>query len=535
MAELSFDAVVFDLDGVVTKTALVHASAWKAVFDECLLDRERAGGDPFKEFTHENDYLPYVDGKPRYEGVQSFLESRGIDLPYGQPDDSPEKETICGVGNRKNIKFVELLDKNGVEEYPSTVKLIKTLKEKGVRIGVASSSKNCRYVLKAAGIEDLFETRVDGEVSARTGLKGKPEGDIFVTAASNIGARPERSVVVEDATSGVQAGRNGAFGLVIGIARENNEEGLLANGADVVVTDLEYVDTEWIDKWFQKKPRDLFLSWEKETSPEMAKLETENIKINPCYYRTGKESIMGGKKPIFFFDYDGTLTPIVERPELAVISDDMKGVVEHVTRKYTTAIVSGRSRENVEKLLGIKGLIYAGNHGFDISGPGVSMVYPGAEETVPLIEEITSLLSDALSSIDGILIEKKKFSVAVHYRLVNEKEVPGIEKIVKGIINGNEKVRIMNGKKVFEILPAIAWDKGKAVRRVMEVLGCSWQDNSILYVGDDTTDEDAFRIMRTRGTSILVTEKNRPSSADFSIKTTDDVKTLLQKVLAEGK
>jgi len=250
---LSFDAVIFDLDGVVTKTALVHASAWKVMFDEYLRLREKRDREPFKEFTHEDDYLPYVDGKPRYKGVQSFLESRGINIPFGEPDDAPNTETICGLGNQKNIAFREVLEKEGVEEYLSTVTLIKDLKAKGVRVGVASSSKNCQFVLQSANIEELFETRVDGAVSVELGLNGKPEGDIFVRAAENIGASPERSVVVEDAVSGVQAGVNGGFGLVIGVARENNEEELKKNGADVVITDFEGILTEEINVWFQKK------------------------------------------------------------------------------------------------------------------------------------------------------------------------------------------------------------------------------------------------------------------------------------------
>jgi len=532
MNQLSFDAVIFDLDGVVTKTALVHANAWKSVFDEYLRDREKAGGDPFKEFTHEDDYLPYVDGKPRYEGVKSFLGSRGIDLAYGDLEDPPENETICGIGNRKNIKFVELLKKNGVEEYPSTVNFIKALKEKGIRVGVASSSKNCKYVLKAAGIEHLFETRVDGEVSARTGLKGKPEGDIFVTAALNIGAHPARSVVVEDATSGVQAGRNGEFGLVVGVARENNEDELLKNGADIVVEDLEHVDIEWVNKWFTKKPADLFASWDIASKDNISFLEKDNLKINPSYYRPGKKAVFSGKKPVFFFDYDGTLTPIVGRPELAVISDDMKKIVEEISRKYTTAIVSGRARRNVEDLLGIDGLIYAGNHGFDIAGPGISMVYPGAESTMSQVKKITGDLSEELEGIPGLIIEKKKFSVAVHYRQVDGKEVPGIKKTVEKAIAGNKKLRMMIGKMVFEVLPAIDWDKGKAVRWVMEILGLSWEAASVIYIGDDTTDEDAFRIMRTRGTGIVVTMENNPSSADFCVKTPDDVKKLLEEVLS---
>lgn len=250
---LSFEAVVFDLDGVVTKTALVHAAAWKQMFDEYLRTRESRDGESFKEFTHEADYLPYVDGKPRYKGVQSFLESRGVHIPYGDPSDSPDTETVCGLGNKKNAAFRQVLESQGVEVYTSTVELIKEFRANGIRIGVASSSKNCQHVLQSAGIEDLFETRVDGIVSAEMGLKGKPEADIFVVAAKNLGATPDKAIVVEDAVSGVQAGCNGKFALVIGIARENNKEELKENGADVVINDFEGINVQTIEKWFKKE------------------------------------------------------------------------------------------------------------------------------------------------------------------------------------------------------------------------------------------------------------------------------------------
>lgn len=249
----SFDSVIFDLDGVVTKTAVVHAASWKMAFDEYLHLREEKNGEPFKEFTYEDDYLTYVDGKPRYKGVQSFLESRGIEIDFGDLADEPGKETVCGLGNRKNVKFVEVLKEKGVEVYQSTVDLIRDLKTKGIRIGVASSSKNCQYILQSTGLEDLFETRVDGVVSADLGLKGKPEGDIFVRAAENVGTQPGRSVVVEDAVSGVQAGVNGGFGLVIGIARENNQEDLKSNGADVVIDDFAGITIDTIEQWFTQK------------------------------------------------------------------------------------------------------------------------------------------------------------------------------------------------------------------------------------------------------------------------------------------
>ena len=249
----SFDAVIFDLDGVVTKTAVVHAASWKAMFDEFLKSRAEETGEPFKEFTYEEDYLTYVDGKPRYKGVKSFLESRGINLEYGDPSDSVDSETVCALGNRKNIKFVEVLKTEGAEVYETTVELIRDLISKGIRIGVASSSANCQYILQSTGLEELFETRVDGVVSRELGLKGKPEGDIFVTAAKNVDATPDRAIVVEDAVSGVQAGVNGGFGLVIGVARENNQDDLKSNGADVVIDDFAGIMTDTIEQWFIQK------------------------------------------------------------------------------------------------------------------------------------------------------------------------------------------------------------------------------------------------------------------------------------------
>ncbi len=247
-----FDAVIFDLDGVITKTALVHAASWKKMFDEYMRSREERFGEPFREFTHAGDYLPYVDGKPRYNGVASFLESRGIDIPFGDPSDDPDMETCCGLGNRKNIVFNRVLDEEGVEVYESSVDMLRGLKEAGVRIGVASSSKNCKPVLEKAGLLDFFETRVDGVVSAEIGLKGKPEPDIFTTACDNLGVEYHRSVVVEDAVSGVQAGRKGNFGLTLGLAREENTNELYVGGADLVVEDLGDIGLEGINAWFER-------------------------------------------------------------------------------------------------------------------------------------------------------------------------------------------------------------------------------------------------------------------------------------------
>ncbi|MDP8234562.1 MAG: trehalose-phosphatase [Candidatus Saelkia tenebricola] len=536
MEKHSFDAVIFDLDGVITHTAVLHVESWKEAFDGYLKIREVRNKEEFREFTHKGDYLPFVDGKPRYQGVKSFLESRGITLPFGDPTDAADKETVCGIGNRKNEKFVELLEQKGAEVFQSSVDFIKELKNRGIKIGVASSSKNCKTILNSVGIEDLFQTRVDGVVSVELGLKGKPEGDIFITAAENLGVSPARSVVVEDASSGVMAGRNGGFGLVLGIAREGNKEDLFENGADIVVSDLADINIDWIESWFKKRPHELFESWEKvndhiDLNGEII-CDTEGIGINKKYLVKVRDVFLSDKKPVIFLDYDGTLTPIVDKPDLATISESMKETLKLLCQNYTVSIVSGRGRADVENLVGLEGIFYAGNHGFDIKGPEFSMIQPQAEKAIPLIQKVTQYSKEKFSDIEGLLVEEKKFSVAVHYRLVDEdKYLEGIKQEVEKIVDQEEGLRLMYGKKVFEILPKIDWNKGKAISWIMQVLNLSFEDNSIVYIGDDTTDEDAFRAIRTRACGILVSESMTSSAADFYVKTPYEVQKLFELIL----
>ncbi len=243
--------VVFDLDGVITDTAKVHAKSWERMFNEYLRKHAEAKKKSFVPFDPKDDYLEYVDGKPRYQGVKSFLQSRGIELPFGQASDAPDQETICGLGNRKNELFRDVIAEEGVEVYPSSVAFIKALKEEGLRVGVASSSRNCLLILEAAGITSLFETRVDGVVSAELGLSGKPDPDIFVTAAANLGLSAAQCVVVEDAISGVQAGKAGNFSLVLGVARDIDGDLLRRFGADIVVRDLAEISLADIREWFR--------------------------------------------------------------------------------------------------------------------------------------------------------------------------------------------------------------------------------------------------------------------------------------------
>src|SRR6056297_232187 len=233
----SITAVIFDLDGVITDTASIHFRAWKELFDDELGRRAEAGGPPFQAFE-ESDYLAYVDGKPRIDGVRSFLESRGVSLPEGSDDDPPDAETVHGLGHRKNQLFNDVLDRDGAEVFPGTVRLIELLRADGVRTGCVSSSKNCRPVLRSVDLLDHFDDIVDGIDAGERGLPGKPAPDTYLACARDLGAEPSAAAMVEDAVSGVQSGAAGGFRHVIGVDRGAGHDTLTRWGATVVVDDL---------------------------------------------------------------------------------------------------------------------------------------------------------------------------------------------------------------------------------------------------------------------------------------------------------
>lgn len=233
-----FDALLFDLDGVLTKTAAVHARAWKQTFDEFLAGRPPDADESLAPFDADADYRSYVDGKPRYDGVQSFLASRGIDLPWGSPDDDPGDATVCAVGNRKNVLVLDLIRTEGVEVYDDAVTLLHQARRRGFKTAIVSSSKNCLEVITSVGIADDFDVRLDGHAVEEGGLSGKPAPDTYLAAADRLWIPPGRAVVLEDAVSGVEAGRAGHFGLVVGVDRHHDGAALRANGADLTSDDL---------------------------------------------------------------------------------------------------------------------------------------------------------------------------------------------------------------------------------------------------------------------------------------------------------
>jgi len=231
-------ACLFDLDGVLTDTASVHQKAWKEMFDDYLRERSARTGEPFVPFDPAGDYNAYVDGRPRADGVRTFLASRGIELPEGSPGDAPTVETVNGLGNRKNEMLLQRLHEGGVEVYPGSVSYLEAARDAGLHRAVVSASANCAEVLAATGLDRYIEVRVDGVVAATEGLRGKPHPDTFLAAAQKLGAEPYEAVVFEDSTAGVQAGRDGGFGFVVGVDRVGQADALKAHGASIVVLDL---------------------------------------------------------------------------------------------------------------------------------------------------------------------------------------------------------------------------------------------------------------------------------------------------------
>jgi trehalose-phosphatase len=502
-----FDAVVFDMDGVVTKTAVVHAAAWKRLFDDYMQERSRSTGEDWRPFDAEVDYRQYVDGKPRYDGVRSFLASRGIVLPEGTPDDAADVDTVCGLGNRKNGYFLEELEQHGVGVFESTVRLVRILQGVGIGTAIISASKNVTLVLRAGDVGDLFPVCVDGVTAAEMGLPGKPDPAVFVEAARRLGATVERTVVVEDARAGVEAGRRGGFGLVIGVDRTGDTDGLLAAGADVVVSDLADVV---VDPPFS--PSALVCAGDIERRLSQA-------------------------TPAFFIDYDGTLTPIVAHPSLAVLSDDMRAALERLAAHFPLAIISGRDLADVRKMVGIDGIVYAGSHGCDVDAP--EALGGHVQHGLAAVDDVAAAraaLERKVEDIPGAWVEHKTFAVTVHYRQTPPDQVPRVIAAFDEVADVFFGLRKATGKMVLELRPGIAcYDKGKALLWLLERLEMATGTHVPIYIGDDDTDEDAFQAIAGRGVGVRIGDPHDVTAADYTLADVGEVLELFRAFLALGE
>lgn len=482
-----YDAVVFDLDGVVTQTQKVHANAWKKTFDAFL--KQKAGGGTFIPFEISKDYFSYVDGKSRHEGIKSFLRSRDIRLADRKNSAESDTPSIELLEETKNRYFLELLSK-GVKTYKSSVELILKLNNFGFKTAVVSSSKNCKDILRSLNLSSAFDTIVDGLDLQSLDLQSKPNPDLFLEALKRIDVKPGRAIVFEDAVAGVEAGKNSGFGKVIAVNRNGHVKELKKAGADIIVKDLKEIS-----------------------------VQAKTIEL-PSALRSFKtiESKFKDQEIVIFFDYDGTVTPIVSHPKDAILSQKMKNILIKLSNQCTLAVISGRGLNDIKSLVGIKGIYYAGSHGYEIEGPSIRMEYEPALAFVETFDTLEKELQAELNDIEGALLERKKFSIALHYRNVSHKEVQLVANAVDKAVSRHPNIRQTYGKKVYELQPSLEWNKGKALEWIVKKLPIEKHGSKIFYLGDDITDEDAFREIQTYGMGILVDSGSKNTYAQYRLK-----------------
>jgi trehalose 6-phosphate phosphatase len=508
------DAVVFDLDGVVTDTASVHEAAWKAVFDEFLEARARGTGEPARPFT-SSEYGRYVDGKPRYAGAAAFLRSRGIELPEGSPSDEPGDHSVAALANRKNEQFNRVLAEQGVDPYPSTVRVISALRNSGVRVALITASRNGRAVLDTAGLTDLFEAVIDGNDAHEQQIAGKPAPDVFVAAAAMLGATPERAAIVEDSLAGVEAGKAGGFRFVLGVNRLDQAELLYDAGATAVVNDLSEVSVS------NGKGEALSES-NRDTAPGISEGTLLSQLPSALEAREQIAEQLSAGRPVIFLDYDGTLSPIVDDPDAATMPPTVEAALRELSAVAPVAIISGRDLADVRERASLDGVYYAGSHGFEIVDPHGEPVELGEaaqfDRFLPMLDTAESELRRMLHALPGVVVERKQYAVAVHFRKAQPDASRAVEQAVDHVSDSVGELKKTGGKKIFELRPGVDWDKGKAILALLDVPALGGGNALPVFVGDDLTDEDAFAVVNESGVSIAVRgEDERTSLAQYGL------------------
>ena len=425
----------------------------------------------------------------------------------GEPGDPSNRETVCGLGNRKNLIFDWFVREGGVEVYGCAIALIRRLRRVGIKTAVVSASQHCDLILERANIAELFDARIDAAEAERLDLDTKPDPDVLWEAASRLGVKPARTAVFDDTVVGIRAGKRGRFPVVVGVNPGRQGDKMREHGATVVVPDLCRVDVEGIDTGEQFPfPKPL---------TDMALVSKQ----------------LAGKRPALFLDYGETLAPIVAWTEVAKLSADMRLTLRSAARLMPVIVVSGRDLDEVSRLVGLPEIVYAGSHGLEIRGPDLRLELPGGIDALDDLDNAAASLTGALAPFPETRVERKRFAIVVHYRQ-RAGEMPGeVRSEVERVQACFPGLHVTGGKDVIELLPAIDWDKGRAVRWLLSELNLDGPGVLPIYIGDDETDEDAFIAVRGSGLGLLVTDRSRPSAASYWLKDTAHVAALLRHLV----
>lgn len=491
---IPFRAVIADMDSVLTRMAGLHERAWQVAFNDFF--HSYTGEHPQAELSHD-EYRRHLDGKLRYRGAADLLRARHISLPMGNVDDEPGNETVCGIGNRKEKALIELLEREGVAVFADAISALRRWRLSGIKLAAISASCNCRSVLRIVELEKYLDVIVDGEQARELGLSGKQE--MMLEAARRLDVEPASTAVLEDTAAGIRAGIKAGFGLTVGVNRNHHAAELANAGADAVVWSLAAL----------RFPRCL---------PSALNAADEILSPHP-------------EKPLaIFLDFDGTLAPIVEDPRQVKLGDEVSATLRELSGLCTLGLISGRDRQDLQQRVNIEGILYAGSHGLDIAGPGYEKVLPEAEAAVPEIERASQRLRQALESIPGVIIERKRFGVAVHFRQVrSDVERQQIIRVIDSVL-ADTNLRKREGKQVLELEPMVKWDKGHALEWLLETTELDAEHVLVIYIGDDETDEDVFAALAGRAVNIVVDDELSNSLADYRLADPDEVAHFLRRL-----
>jgi len=485
------DAMIFALEGVIVDIAAIRIAVWSEVFGDYVTHQE---------FT-EDDYRRLVEGSSEIDAVAAVAASRGIELPRGTPSDSPIAETEWGVANRVDEAFRNRIAHDEVPVFADTVELVRRLRSADLGVAVCSSNRHGPQILEAAGIGELFEVPT-------AELPDETDPTALLAAALDLGSRPARTGAVHGTPAGVVASRLAGFALVIRVDRTGREEPFRDVGADVVVNDTAHIDFRGGTHRISEIPDAL-------TS------------------RHQSAAILRTRRPAVFLDFDGTVAEIVDQPTAAALVDGVATELTRLARNCPVGIISGRDLADVQARVAVPGLWYAGSHGFELVGPdGRHYQNDLALAAEPDLDRVVSTLRDRLQSVPGVLVEHKRFAVAVHHRNVDTDRVEEVIATVSAVAADEPRLRATSGRKVTELRPDVEWDKGRALSWVLDHVTES-EDLLPIYVGDDLTDEDAFDAIEDTGFGIVVRHSedgDRRSSAQFAVDGPAQVHELLQRL-----